>query len=49
MSPQGLGEGAARTVAAFVLLLSVAWNVFVLWFFLRPAVKAQFLKTADSK
>ncbi len=39
-------EVAGLFIILFVVALFVVWNSFLIWYFLRPAVKAQFVKAA---
>ncbi len=37
-----------KTIAGGFMLASLGWHTFMIWYFLRPGVKAQFVKTASS-
>ena len=41
-------EPTQAAITVFFILLTLAWNGFTIWFFLRPSVKAQFEGAAST-
>ena len=45
VTQRGLPTGPGAGMALAALVFSLAWSGLIIWFFLRPSVKAQFVKT----